>query len=29
MQLSVMSEVNRLRKSDQHSTLVTLTSYNK
>ena len=29
MQLSVMSEVNRLRKSDQHSALVTLTSYNK
>src|SRR5262245_25393047 len=29
MQLSVMSEVNRLRKSDQHSALATLTSYNK
>ena len=27
MQLSVMWEVNRLRKSDQHSALVTLTSY--
>src|SRR4029077_20761616 len=29
MQLSVMWEVNRLRKSDQHSALVTLTGYNK
>jgi hypothetical protein len=29
MQFSVMWEVNRLRKSDQHSALVTLTSYNK
>jgi ubiquinone/menaquinone biosynthesis C-methylase UbiE len=29
MQLSVIWEVNRLRKSDQHSALVTLTSYNK
>src|SRR5262245_43698341 len=29
MQLNVMWEVNRLRKSDQHSALVTLTSYNK
>ena len=29
MQLSVMWGVKRLRKSDQHSALVTLTSYNK
>src|SRR5262245_50932204 len=29
MQLSVMLEVNGLRKSDQRSALVTLTSYNK
>src|SRR5262245_35342787 len=29
MQLSVIWGVNRLQKSDQHSALVTLTSYNK
>src|SRR5262245_18331649 len=29
MQLSVIWGVNRVRKSDQHSALVTLTSYNK